>query len=216
MHYWTRRGAAAPPGTTEPDPAPGPAPGSRSTPTAMDSPPGHPEPAPVSRLAGLVAALYKPGIPHAADLVAADAGRELVDVLHPPRPHTGTPDDAHARALDAHRMIVAAVAALGPPASAALAALLDLHPATRRGRRPLLNLTERREQAGAAYHVAGETIRRHHEGTLTLALAMELYRRLRAKDATTAATGQPRPLPPPPPPAHFQPSPPAPATGGRP
>nr|MDT0665486.1 hypothetical protein [Micromonospora sp. DSM 115978] len=97
--------------------------------------------------------------------------------------------------------IVAAVAAVGPPARHALEALLDLHPAATPGRRLLLTLTERRDRAGGFYRVAGSTMARHHEEKLTLALAMDLHQRRQAADLTTRAADQRRPAQPPPPPA---------------
>ncbi len=79
-------------------------------------------------------------------------------------------------------------AGIGGPAARALEALLDLHPGAQPGRHPKLTHTERREIAGAANRVAGDTIRRHHEHRLALTLGIELHRRVRAGDATTHAT----------------------------
>jgi hypothetical protein len=163
----------------------------------------HSDPDPVRRLTRLLTGLYKHGgIPYAADLITGPDGTALIDIVSPDLPGAGTLTD---RAIRTHRMIVAAVAALGPPASQALTALLDLHPAARHARRPNLTLTERRHQAGTAFNpqLEGDTVRRHHERRLTIVLAFELYQR-RRHDATTEPDPTPgRPYPPPPPPPEW-------------
>jgi hypothetical protein len=65
-----------------------------------------------------------------------------------------------------------------------------------------LTRTERREQAGTYYRVAGDTIRRHHEDRLVRTLALELYQRARLGEATTHAT-EPQPDHTPPPADRF-------------
>jgi hypothetical protein len=162
---------------------------------------------PVTLLVPLVGALYARGVPHASDLLATVEGKALVDLLAPARAGAGT---VHDRAVSAHRVVVAAVAAVGPPARHALEALLDLHPAATPGRRLVLTLTERRERAGGFYRVSGATVARHHEEKLTLALAMELQQRRAAADRTTRAADRRRPAAPPPPPASAY----RPASGG--
>ncbi|ONH24168.1 hypothetical protein [Pseudofrankia asymbiotica] len=137
----------------------------------------------VERLDALVRGLLAHGVSHPADLVASEDGRALTDLVFPAGSGAGS---VHDRAIRTHRLIVAAVAALGRPAAPALEALLDLHPAARpAGRRPMLTRTERREQAGTYYRVAGDTIRRHHEPRLVRRLAMEIYQRARLGDLTT-------------------------------
>ncbi|WP_007507595.1 hypothetical protein [Pseudofrankia saprophytica] len=153
----------------------------------------------VDQLDALVRGLLAHGVSHPADLVASADGRALTDLVFPAGSRAGS---AHDRAIRTHRLIVAAVAALGRPAAPALEALLDLHPAARpASRRPMLTRTERREQAGTYYRVAGDTIRRHHEPRLTRMLALELYQRARLGDLTTHGTPEhshPRQAPPPP------------------
>ncbi|WP_045878039.1 hypothetical protein [Pseudofrankia sp. DC12] len=151
---------------------------------------------PVDLLDGLLHELLAYGVSHAADLVATDPGQALTDLLCPPAQGAGS---RHDRAIRAHRVLVAAVAALGRPATPALEALLDLHPAARPvSRRAPLTRTERREQAGTYYRVTSETVRRHHEDRLIHRLAVELYQRAHLGEATTHATDpQPDHTPPP-------------------
>lgn len=137
-----------------------------------------------------------------ADLIAQSP--VLIDRLYP------VPElPLDVRAEHAYRVLVAAIGALGHPRGEALRALFNIGPTPRRGR-ILLTQTERREKAGVVYGLSGETIRRHYEQRLVLALALELARRTRTGHDTTHGTTGTRArflAAPPPPAAHFRPTP---------
>jgi hypothetical protein len=103
-----------------------------------------------------------------ADLIDTPRGRAFLDLS------TSPADPIPHRAIRARRLLLAAVHAVGTPASDAATALLQLHPPGRT--RP--SLAERRERAADAYQLQPETFRRHHERRVILAVALEVHKRL--------------------------------------
>ncbi|WP_157180419.1 hypothetical protein [Protofrankia coriariae] len=99
---------------------------------------------------------------------------EFVDLVWPAE--AGMPRQAiHDRALRAHRMLTAAVAAMEQPHSEAIGIMLCLWPGTLG-----LTLDQRRERAARLFGIQSDTFRRSaHEGRLVLNLSLEIYQRVR-------------------------------------
>lgn len=143
--------------------------------------------------------LLATGAQHPQDLL--NGSPALVARISPGKPAT-----TYLRARQAHRVLVAAIHALGRPRSDALRALYNLDPIPR-NKKPLFTQTKRREKAAEIYNLSVETIRRHTEETLLEALAMEIDYRISRGDGTTWAVTPkyfrifkaPHELPPPPP-----------------
>lgn len=148
-----------------------------------------------SGLIKLLDDLLATGAQHPEDII--NSAPELIDRMRP-----GEPRDLYQRARETQRILVATIDALERPRSDALRALYSLDPVPR-GHKLLLNQTERREKTGVVYRVSGETMRRHMESRLLLALAVELDHRLTRGVGTThsvisAIIKLPHQLPPPP------------------
>ncbi len=101
---------------------------------------------------------------------------EFVDLVWPAE--TGMPRQTiHDRAIHAHRLLTAAVAALEQPHSEAMGIMLCLWPGTLG-----LSLDQRRERAARLFGVQPDTFRRPaHEGHLVLNLALEIYQRVQER-----------------------------------
>jgi hypothetical protein len=149
-------------------------------------PPPHPGQDAVARLRELLPVLYRTGVQPDRLFTHTPA---LVDLL---APADGPGDTRYHRARRARRLLVAAVADVGPPpCDRALRILLhlDCDPT----RPPPATLTDRRAQAGALFTppLRADTFRRpRHEGRLTRALAFALFYRIAPDPAAPRRPGR--------------------------
>ncbi|WP_063822632.1 MULTISPECIES: hypothetical protein [Frankia] len=155
-------------------------------------------------LRACLAAAYKRGIPHAADLASNAEVRPLLDLLVPADGQASE----HQRARTAHRMIVTAVDALTSPRADAAAIMLGLvsaPPGRDRG------ITARKEAAAQQHGISADWFTRSELEPMSLALAMELDQQLRRREGRTATDPyryrDPAVLPPPPPATSYRPRP---------
>jgi hypothetical protein len=161
-----------------------------------------PKPDLVDVLRVQITAVYKRGVPHAADLIEYPEARPLLDTLSPP---DGQASERQ-RARAALRMLHLAVDALGGPRGDAAAAMLDFGAAHVR----VTSITARKNAAGAHLGISGDWFSRDYLRTITHALAMELDAQIQRRAGRTNSQPyrphDPSVLPPPPPASSYRPA----------